>query len=61
MKPTQVLMIANTTPQMVDYAKGLEMLRAINRKLKEMFLGPAQPSPVVRLQRSLEKQNQSLN
>jgi len=61
MKPTQLLLIPNTTPQMVDHATGLEMLRAINRKLKEMFLGPAQPSPVVRLQRSLEKQNQRLN
>jgi hypothetical protein len=61
MKPTQLLLIPNTTPQMVDHATGLAMLRAINAKLKEMFLGPAQPSPVVRLQRSLEKQNQRLN
>lgn len=61
MKHTQLLLIPNTTPQMVDHATGLAMLRAINAKLKEMFLGPAQPSPVVRLQRSLEKQNQRLN
>ena len=61
MKPTQLLLIPNTIPQMVDHATGLAMLRAINAKLKEMFLGPAQPSPVVRLQRSLEKQNQRLN
>jgi hypothetical protein len=61
MKPTQLLLIPNTTPQMVDHATGLAMLRAINAKLKEMFLGPAQPSPVVRLQRSLQKQNQRLN
>jgi len=46
---------------MVDHATGLAMLRAINRKLKEMFLGPPQPSPVVRLKRSLKKQNQRLN
>ena len=61
MKPTQLLLIPNTTPQMVDHATGLEMLRAINRKLKEMFMGPAQPSPVVRLQRSLKKQNPTRN
>jgi len=61
MKPTQLLLIPCTSTKIVDHATGLAMLRAINRKLKEMFLGPAQPSPVVRLKRSLEKQNQSLN
>ena len=61
MKPTQLLLIPCTSTKMVDHATGLAMLRAINAKLKEMFLGPAQPSPVVRLQRSLEKQNQRLN
>ena len=61
MKTTQLLLIPCTSTKMVDHATGLAMLRAINAKLKEMFLGPAQPSPVVRLQRSLEKQNQRLN
>jgi hypothetical protein len=61
MKTTQLLLIPNTKPQMVDHDIGLAMLRAINAKLKEMFLGPAQPSPLARLQHSLEKQNQKLN
>lgn len=45
----------------VEHAQGLRALKAINKKLKEMFLGPPLVSPVVRLQTQLRKQNPNRN
>ena len=45
----------------VEHAQGLRALKAINKKLKEMFLGAALVPPVVRLQTQLRKQNPNRN
>lgn len=47
--------------QPIDYSRGLTLIKAINQKLKEMFLGPPAIPPVVRLQTQLRKQNPTRN
>jgi hypothetical protein len=47
--------------QPIDYSRGLTLIKAINQKLKQMFMGPPAIPPVVRLQNQLRKQNPNRN